>query len=59
MAPAGKGTIMRNADVVFAFILGMIVLDEYPDPWKVAGALLIVGATTALGVNKWLASRRA
>ncbi|KAI8065312.1 hypothetical protein BC940DRAFT_259332 [Gongronella butleri] len=58
LAPAGKGTIMRNADVVFAFLFGIFILGEIPDAWSVTGALLIVGSTTSLGLHKWLASRR-
>ncbi|KAI8322788.1 hypothetical protein GQ54DRAFT_259387 [Martensiomyces pterosporus] len=53
LAPAGPGTLMRNLDVVFAFLFGVTLFDEVPDWISVAGAVVIVGCTIAMGLHKW------
>ncbi|KAJ1645164.1 hypothetical protein LPJ64_003232 [Coemansia asiatica] len=58
LAPAGPGTLMRNLDVVFAFIFGITLFDEIPDWISVAGAFVIIGCTLAMGAHKWLSHRR-
>ncbi|KAJ2586573.1 hypothetical protein H4R99_008417 [Coemansia sp. RSA 1722] len=58
LAPAGPGTLMRNLDVVFAFIFGIALFDEVPDWISVAGATVIVGCTVAMGAHKWLSHTR-
>ncbi|KAJ1819559.1 hypothetical protein LPJ56_003616 [Coemansia sp. RSA 2599] len=58
LAPAGPGTLMRNLDVVFAFIFGITLFDEVPDWISVAGATVIIGCTLAMGAHKWLSHRR-
>ncbi|KAJ1769268.1 hypothetical protein IW140_005077 [Coemansia sp. RSA 1813] len=57
LAPAGPGTLMRNMDVVFAFLFGITLFGEVPDWISVAGAVVIVGCTVAMGLHKWIASR--
>ncbi|ORX43074.1 hypothetical protein DM01DRAFT_1350092 [Hesseltinella vesiculosa] len=52
LAPAGKATLCRNVDVVFAFLFGILILGEYPDAYSITGATLIAGATTTLGLHK-------
>ncbi|KAJ1936359.1 hypothetical protein FBU59_005078 [Linderina macrospora] len=54
LAPAGPGTLMRNMDVVFAFLFGITLFDEVPDWISVLGAVVIVGCTIAMGLHKWL-----
>ncbi|KAJ2452673.1 hypothetical protein GGF42_003974 [Coemansia sp. RSA 2424] len=53
LAPAGPATLMRNLDVVFAFVLGITLFDEIPDLVSVLGAVLIVACTVAMGLHKW------
>lgn len=53
LAPAGPGMLMRNLDVVIAFILGIWLFSEVPDLLSVLGACAIVGCTMAMGVHKW------
>ncbi|KAI9474448.1 hypothetical protein BX667DRAFT_498702 [Coemansia mojavensis] len=53
LAPAGPGTLMRNLDVVFAFVFGISLFDEVPDWISVGGAMVIVGCTVAMGWHKW------
>ncbi|KAI8376641.1 hypothetical protein EDC96DRAFT_495297 [Choanephora cucurbitarum] len=52
MAPAGPGTLMRMNDVVFAFLFGILILNEYPDAYSVTGATLVVLMTSAMGIHK-------
>ncbi|KAI7867714.1 hypothetical protein BDF14DRAFT_1800943 [Spinellus fusiger] len=51
--PAGLGTVMRISDVVGAYLLGRIVLEESPNGVCVLGVLLIVGMTTTLSMHRW------
>jgi drug/metabolite transporter (DMT)-like permease len=48
---AGPVALMRNLDIVCAFIWGMLWFDEIP---LYLGATLIAGATGTVGVLKWL-----
>ncbi|KAJ2686097.1 hypothetical protein GGH99_003576 [Coemansia sp. RSA 1285] len=57
LAPTGPGMLMRNLDVVFAFLFGITLFGEVPDWISVAGAVTIVGCAVAMGLHKWLASR--
>ncbi|KAJ1952021.1 hypothetical protein GGI12_006350, partial [Dipsacomyces acuminosporus] len=52
LAPAGPGTLMRNLDVVFAFLFGITLFDEVPDWISVGGAVVIVGCTISMGLHK-------
>ncbi|CAO3624291.1 unnamed protein product [Cunninghamella blakesleeana] len=54
LAPAGKCTLVRMNDVFFAFVLSITVLHEVPDIYSTIGAIVIVMATTALGLHRWL-----
>ncbi|KAJ2813653.1 hypothetical protein H4S07_000523 [Coemansia furcata] len=53
LAPTGPATLMRNLDVVFAFVLGIALFDEIPRWTGVLGALVIVSCTVAMGMHKW------
>ncbi|KAJ2715696.1 hypothetical protein H4R19_001059 [Coemansia spiralis] len=57
LAPAGPATLMRNLDVVFAFVLGVALFGEVPDALSVAGTAIIVGSTVAMGLYRWHAAR--
>lgn len=41
------------AEVVFASLFGIAVLQEYPDTYSLIGSALIVGMTTALSIHRW------
>ncbi|KAJ2909544.1 hypothetical protein GGI21_001776 [Coemansia aciculifera] len=56
LAPAGPATLMRNLDVVFAFVLGITLFGEIPRLASVLGAVLIVACTVAMGLHKWTSS---
>ncbi|MGM0558064.1 MAG: DMT family transporter [Myxococcota bacterium] len=45
---AGRATAVSYLQIVFAFILGMLFFDEFPNILSVAGAVLIVGSTVAI-----------
>jgi drug/metabolite transporter (DMT)-like permease len=45
---AGRATAVSYLQIVFAFILGMLFFDEFPNALSVAGAVLIVGSTIAI-----------
>jgi len=47
----GNSAIM-NVEPVFALVLGWLILDQAIAPVQVAGALVVVGAVTALGMRK-------
>ncbi|KAJ1984874.1 hypothetical protein H4R33_004234 [Dimargaris cristalligena] len=51
---AGPATLMRNLDVVFAFIFGITIFHEIPDVLSITGALIIVTCTVGMGLKKWL-----
>ncbi|KAI8147186.1 hypothetical protein BJV82DRAFT_553121 [Fennellomyces sp. T-0311] len=53
LAPSGSGTLMYMNEIVFAFLFGVIIFDEYPDWLSVLGATTIVGVCTTLGLKKW------
>ncbi|KAK9719015.1 hypothetical protein K7432_005092 [Basidiobolus ranarum] len=53
LSPAGPGTLMRNFDVVFAFVFGIVIFHETPDKFTIFGATLIIGSTVAMGLHKW------
>ncbi|KAJ1721151.1 hypothetical protein LPJ53_004290 [Coemansia erecta] len=55
LVPAGPGMLVRNLDVVFAFVFGVAVFGERTDGLKVLGAITIVLCTVAMGVRKWRA----
>ena len=52
---------MRMSEVLSAYLVGVVFLDEYPDMYTILGSALIVGMTTALGVHRWqqVTARRA
>ncbi|TDP75362.1 DMT family transporter [Bradymonas sediminis] len=56
LEPAGRATSISYLQVVFAFVWGMLLFQEFPDPLSIAGALLILAST--VGVARWR-SRRA
>ncbi|KAI9225230.1 MAG: hypothetical protein DHS80DRAFT_20755 [Piptocephalis tieghemiana] len=54
LAPAGPGSLMRNLDVVFAYLFGLGLLGDPVDLYGILGALLIIGTTISVGLYKWL-----
>ncbi|CAO3608620.1 unnamed protein product [Cunninghamella echinulata] len=52
MAPTGLGIIIRGGDLFFAFILGIILFNEYPDGNTLFGSALILIATTTMDLHK-------
>ncbi|KAJ3363913.1 hypothetical protein GGF32_003010 [Allomyces javanicus] len=58
LARAGPGVLMRNLDVVFAFVFGITLFDERPFVTSILGAILIVGTTVLTGIGKLVAHRR-
>ncbi|RKP14669.1 hypothetical protein BJ684DRAFT_4945, partial [Piptocephalis cylindrospora] len=48
LAPAGPGSLMRNLDVVFAYLFGLGLLGDPVDLYGVLGALLIIGCTVSV-----------
>ncbi|ORY04723.1 hypothetical protein K493DRAFT_141409, partial [Basidiobolus meristosporus CBS 931.73] len=53
LCPVGPGTLMRNIDVIFAFLFGILIFHETPNVFTISGATLIIGSTVALGLRKW------
>jgi drug/metabolite transporter (DMT)-like permease len=51
-APAGPATLMRNIDVICAFIYGITIFDEIPNALSIFGALIVLGSLFSLGVMK-------
>lgn len=45
LVPAGPGTLMRNLDIVFAFIFGIIFFNEHASWLSIVGSCLISGTT--------------
>lgn len=58
LCAAGPGTLMRNLDVVFAFIFGITILDEIPRWTSVIGALIILSCTVGMGLRKYLCQKK-
>ncbi|KAI8896812.1 hypothetical protein BC833DRAFT_621805 [Globomyces pollinis-pini] len=57
LANAGPATLMRNLDIVCAFIFGIVLFGEIPQITSIIGALLIGGATAIVAFVKYLKSR--
>eukprot|EP00873_Tetraselmis_striata_P034688 jgi/Tetstr1/454952/TSEL_041813.t1 len=57
LAPAGPGTVMRNLDVVFAYVYQVTLLHDPANPLSVVGAALVVSSAVLLGVAKCASSR--
>ncbi|KAI8147143.1 hypothetical protein BJV82DRAFT_643125 [Fennellomyces sp. T-0311] len=53
LAPAGPGTLMCMNEIVFAFLFGIFIFDDFPDYLSILGAAIIIVASTALGWKKW------
>ncbi|KAJ3004873.1 hypothetical protein HKX48_001000 [Thoreauomyces humboldtii] len=58
MAHAGPATLMRNLDVVFAFVFGAAFFHERPRITSIIGASIILTSTISVGLYKWLLGRR-
>lgn len=54
LAPAGPGTLMRNLDILFAFIYSVLIFNEIPDFYSILGAILIFGCAVLTWLKKWL-----
>ncbi|KAJ3279010.1 hypothetical protein HK104_001852 [Borealophlyctis nickersoniae] len=53
LANAGPATLMRNLDIVFAFVFGLVFFNEVPRLTSVIGATLILVATACVALLKW------
>lgn len=49
---AGPAALMRNLDIVLAFIYQITILHITPTPWSIAGAVLILTCTSIVGIAK-------
>jgi drug/metabolite transporter (DMT)-like permease len=53
LATAGPSSMMRNLDVVFAFIFQVVFLHETPSSLSYAGSAVIVSSILAMSYRKW------
>ncbi|KAJ3309239.1 hypothetical protein HDV04_006303 [Boothiomyces sp. JEL0838] len=53
LAKAGPATLMRNLDIVFAFIFGVLFFNELPRLTSIIGAILIGCTTAAVALYKY------
>lgn len=58
LAPAGPGVMMRNLDVVFAFLFSILLLDQWPKWTSFVGATLIVGFAVLTGSVRLIQQRQ-
>lgn len=58
LAPAGPGTVMRNLDVVFAFLYQVFLLHDAAKPTSVAGASLVTLSAALIVAAKWRSTSR-
>ena len=59
LVDAGPGTLMRNLDVVFAFVFGVTLLHEKVEWTSYVGACIIIVFAVGTGLKKWyMKSRR-
>jgi len=54
LAPAGPGTVMRNLDVVFAYVYQLLLLHDAAQPLSILGAALVVLSALFLGLAKFI-----
>ena len=52
LEPAGRATAVGYLQIVFAAILGFVILGERLDAWSVAGAIVIIGGTVLLSLRR-------
>ncbi|KAI8147185.1 hypothetical protein BJV82DRAFT_710467 [Fennellomyces sp. T-0311] len=52
MVRTGPGTLMLMNETVFVFLYGVFIFQERPDTLSILGAIMIVGASVALGLKK-------
>ena len=50
--PAASATVVLYLQIVFAAVLGAVVLAEIPEPWTVGGAVLILGGTLLVATGR-------
>jgi drug/metabolite transporter (DMT)-like permease len=48
---AGKSVIFMFIEVIVAFILGWLILDNIPSPWERVGAILIILAIIVVSLK--------
>lgn len=51
---AGSGSLIRNLEVPFVYVLGMMVLREVPTVMRIFGSLLVVSAAGIVGAKQML-----
>jgi drug/metabolite transporter (DMT)-like permease len=52
LEPTGRATAIGYVQIIFASILGVVLLGELPDRWTVIGAMIIVGGTLLIGLRR-------
>ncbi|KAJ3158227.1 hypothetical protein HDU86_002936 [Geranomyces michiganensis] len=58
MSHAGPATLMRNLDIVFAFVFGQIFFNETPRVTSIVGAAIILASTASVALYKWWTHKR-
>ncbi|TPX61666.1 hypothetical protein PhCBS80983_g00895 [Powellomyces hirtus] len=58
MAHAGPATLMRNLDIVFAFVFGSVFFGETPRVTSIVGAAIILASTASVALFKWWTHKR-
>jgi len=53
MENAAPAALMRNIDIVFAFVFDVVCFGEQPHPLTVVGAVIVCLSTTGAVVLKW------
>ena len=55
---AAPAALMRNVDIVFAFIFDAAFFDEHPTPLTLCGGFVVLLSTGGVALAKWWSSRR-
>lgn len=50
LEPAGRAMAIGYLQILFAAVWGVFFFAEYPDLWSIAGSILVVGGTLAIGL---------
>ncbi|KAJ3151074.1 hypothetical protein HDU89_002286 [Geranomyces variabilis] len=58
MSHAGPATLMRNLDIVFAFVFGQLFFHETPRVTSIVGATIILASTATVALFKWWTHKR-
>ncbi|KAI7855821.1 hypothetical protein BDC45DRAFT_438256 [Circinella umbellata] len=53
-APIGLGTLVYMNDILFTFVFGACLFNEYPDVFSIVGGFLTISMNSAVAINKWI-----